>query len=182
MEKEQKLGIRVFYYYLYNRIIIGTILLIISFVVLSYKAEIISKILSGFNDKAEMVMNYVLLLLFVISGLVLLSRAIISWFEYSNCTYILGENAFSVKRGFFNKREVSIPYRQIQNVSIEHSFSNRAMGVCKLVILTAGNDNNDKDGEAEGVFDVISSDVAEKLKNDLLARSNVQNTVSIGNI
>ena len=48
------------------------------------------------------------------------------------------------------------------------------MGVSKLVILTAGNDNNDKEGESEGIFQVIDSNIAEKMRTDILERANIQ--------
>ncbi len=175
METAQKLGIKVFLYFLYKKIIIGIILLILSFVALYYKDVIGLKLFFILGGKAGSIINSSIILFFVISLIFLFGGIILSWLDYISCTFILGDNAFSIKRGILNKKEVSIPYRQIQNVSIEQNFSSRTMGVCKLVVLTAGNDNNDKDGEAEGVFDIIDSGVAVKLKNELLHRSNIQN-------
>jgi len=100
-----------------------------------------------------------------------------SWFKYISCDFTLGENAFSIRKGVLSKKEVSIPYRQIQNIDIEQSFNFKMMGVCKLVILTAGNDNNDKDGESEGVFDVIDFKVASSIKEMILQKTNIQPAV-----
>ncbi len=90
----------------------------------------------------------------------------------------MGENAFSIGRGIFNKTEVAIPYRQIQNLDIEEPFIYRTMGVVKLVILTSSDDNNDTKGEAEGVFPVIDKDIATKLRDTLLQKANIQVVVS----
>jgi len=49
------------------------------------------------------------------------------------------------------------------------------MGVCKLTILTAGNDNNDREGEAEGVFQVIDINIAKNLQNTILQKNKTAN-------
>jgi uncharacterized membrane protein YdbT with pleckstrin-like domain len=69
-----------------------------------------------------------------------------------------------------SKKEISIPYRQIQDINIEQTFYFKMMGVSKLVVLTAGSDDNDKEGEAEGIFEVIDSSVAEKIREELLQK------------
>lgn len=73
-----------------------------------------------------------------------------------------------------SKKEVSIPYRQIQNINIEQTFSHKMMRVSKLIILTAGSDNADKVGESEGVFEIIDSELALKIREELLKRTNTQ--------
>ena len=175
MQNEQKLGIKVFYYYLYKRVFLALILLIITGILFSVKDTLVTGMTSviSFNI-SDMIITYLNIGVLVLSLLVLAYGIISSWFDYISCTFILGDNAFVIRRGIFNKREVSIPYRQVQDVSLEQSFSYKMMGVSKLVVLTAGNDDVDKEGESEGVFNVIDSTVASEMREFLLQKTSVE--------
>lgn len=178
MENEQKLGIKVFYYYLYQKIVIGIILLIASFVVLSFKANITSIFNSVFSHNTSLsITNYIIITFFIVSFITIVSEILTSWISYIRIIFTLDENSITIKSGIFNKKEISIPYRQIQDVTITQKVSQRMMGVSSLVILTAGHDNNDKEGEAEGMFEVIDSEIAQKMRVTILERSNVTSRI-----
>lgn len=175
MNSSQKLGIKVFYYYLSKKTLGGILLLVVSFFVSSSKEFIISKMSYILPPQTSLsVTSYFVNGLFVASVLIIIFGILMSWLSYISFKFVLGENAISIKKGILNKKEVSIPYRQIQNIDIEQSFNLKMMGVSRLVILTAGNDNNDTAGEAEGIFEIIQSDVAEKIKEYILEKANLQ--------
>ena len=72
-----------------------------------------------------------------------------------------------------------MPYRQIQDVDIEEDITDRILGVCRLVILTAGHEDEPKsEGESEGVLPVIDKTLAEQLQTELLKRANIQKVIS----
>ncbi|NVN96945.1 PH domain-containing protein [Candidatus Nomurabacteria bacterium] len=153
----------------------GFLLLLVSFFVLSSKDTITLKLSTLISHSASLVaIKYFITGIFGISILLIIIGLIISWLSYISFEFTLGENAISVKRGILNKREISIPYRQIQNIDIEQSFNQKMMGISKMTILTAGNDYNDKKGESEGEFEVIQSDLAEKIKEYILEKANLQ--------
>ena len=175
MENKQRLGIKVFYYYLSQKVLAGFLLLLVSFFIYSSKSGLISKMIILFPlSMASSIFNYSVGILSIISILLMVIGATISWLDYVSCDFTLDDNAFIIRRGILNKKEISIPYRQIQDIDIEQTFNNKMMGVSKLVILTAGNDNNDKEGESEGIFQVIDSNIAEKMRTDILERANIQ--------
>jgi len=178
MNPSQKLGINVFYYYLSKKTPIGLAALVISIFISSIKVAMVLKLAFFVSlSTSAMIVNYFINGLFLISALLIIYGIIVSYINYTSCQYYLGENAFSITKGFFNKKEVSIPYKQIQNINIEQSFQFKMLGVCKLVILTAGNDNNNQNGEAEGVFDVIDFKVATNIKESILQKTNIQPVV-----
>jgi putative membrane protein len=110
--------------------------------------------------------------------LIFLFVFLVSWLIYENYMFSLGEDALKIKRGVFTREEIAIPYRQIQNVDIEQDLSYRMIGVSRLVILTAGHeDEKMADDETEGVLPAIDSTLAEQLQSQLLARANVQTVV-----
>lgn len=175
MQTGQKLGIRVFYYFLYKKVLFALILFVITALFFSVKSTIISGLSSILPSSLSMgIVSFLGIGLLIISIFVLIVGVIMSWLSYISCTFILGDNAFIIRRGILSKKEVSIPYRQVQDVTIEQSFSHRMMGVSKLIVLTAGNDDVDKEGESEGIFNIIDSTVAVKMREFLLQKISVQ--------
>ncbi len=95
----------------------------------------------------------------------------------------MAEDSFKIKRGVMSKTENAIPYRQIQNVDIERSFTFQMLGLSRLIILTAGHeDENDKEGdEAEGVIPAIDQALAVWLQTELLKRADIQKVTESNN-
>ncbi len=106
---------------------------------------------------------------------------IVAWIVYINYKFSMSENALLIERGVFHKEEVSIPYRQIQNVNIARLLPDRILGVGRLIILTAGEDDSggEKDAKSHGVLPVLERHLAETMRNELVRRSNIQNVVHV---
>ncbi len=99
----------------------------------------------------------------------------ISWLIYINYVFLLDEDALKIKRGIIAREDHAIPYRQIQDVDIEQDFSFRMLGVSRLIILTAGReDEKEASNESEGILPAIDSALAERLQAELLRRANVE--------
>jgi len=102
---------------------------------------------------------------------------LIGWFIYKNFKFSLGDDSLKIKKGVFNKEEVAIPYRQIQDVDIERDLSFQMMGLSRITILTAGQEDEKDavaDNQNEGILPAIDHDLAEWLQAELLKRANVQ--------
>ena len=120
---------------------------------------------------------YVVLAAWLILILVFAITFLATYLIYDNYLFMLDEDALRIRRGIISKEEIAIPYRQIQDVDIEQSIGDRMWGVARLVILTAGREderNPENGNESEGVFPALARDLAESLQNDLLKRTNVQ--------
>ncbi len=98
---------------------------------------------------------------------------IIARIEHRNYTFTLEEFDLKLKKGIFDIKEVSIPYRQIQNVDITKPLVYQFFGVSRLVLVTAGHSEKSNDG-TDIVFDPIDSDLAEEVRNMLQKRVGVQ--------
>ena len=114
--------------------------------------------------------------LFVLSFII---AFLVSWLIYINYKFSLGEDSLKIKRGILNKEEIAIPYRQIQDVDIERDLSFQLFGLSRIVILTAGHDDDKPDGddESEGILPALDKNLAEWLQSELLRRANVQKVV-----
>jgi uncharacterized membrane protein YdbT with pleckstrin-like domain len=118
---------------------------------------------------------WICLLLFII---VFLITFLVAWLIYTNYRFYLGENSLKIKRGILEKEEIAIPYRQIQDVDIERDLSFQMMGLSRLIILTAGHeDERPSSDESEGVLPAMDKALAEWLQTQLLQRANVQKVV-----
>ncbi len=121
---------------------------------------------------------YVLLaadLCLALTGFVLAFTLIMVWLTYRYYKYCLGEDSLKIKRGILNKEEVAIPYRQIQDVDIKRDLYFQMLGLSRIIILTAGQeDETPRDSESEGVLPALDKDLAEWFQAELLKRANVQ--------
>ena len=122
--------------------------------------------------------NYTVMAAWICLALFLAALAItflVAWLIYVNFKYCLGDDSLKIKRGILNKEEVAIPYRQIQDVDIKRDISFQMLGLSRIVILTAGHDD-DKPGsdESEGILPALDRDLAEWMQAELLKRANVQ--------
>jgi uncharacterized membrane protein YdbT with pleckstrin-like domain len=101
---------------------------------------------------------------------------IFSWLSHKTHTFTMTDHALEIQQGILSRQEMSIPYRQIQDVDVNQSFLYRMIGVCRLVILTAGHedmDDEDRD-HSEGLFVLMDRDLAFLLHDELMKRANVQ--------
>lgn len=94
------------------------------------------------------------------------------------------EDSLKIKRGIFSKTENAIPYRQIQNVDIERDLVFQMLGLSRLIILTAGHEDEPKgvpygSDESEGVIPAIDQKLAEYLQTELLKRADIEKTVQV---
>lgn len=116
---------------------------------------------------------------FILSFLAFLIALFSGWLAYSNYRFLLNENAFKIRRGIFQKEEVAIPYRQIQNVNIKRNLFDQIIGVSKLIILTAGYEDKEEKirAESEGVLPAIDKNLCQKIQEELLKRANIGQVV-----
>src|SRR5258708_2699313 len=115
--------------------------------------------------------------LFLLIGIV---TFFVAWLTYTNYRFALREDSLKITRGIFNKEEISIPYRQIQNVTIDRDLTFQMFGVSKVIISTAGEGDTAEGKEgSEGILPAIDKAFAETLQNELLKRANVQEVVSM---
>ena len=113
---------------------------------------------------------------FVALGIALL----IGWLVYINYRFMVGEDALRVKRGVLNKEEVAIPFRQIQDVTIERDLSYQMWGLSRIVILTAGHEEKSEvRDESEGILPAIDKALAEQLQETLLQKANVEKVTPV---
>jgi membrane protein YdbS with pleckstrin-like domain len=101
-------------------------------------------------------------------------------FAFKSQGFSISPDAFKIRRGIMTKQEIAIPYRQIQNVDIQRTFSQQMSGVSTLVIVTAGSDDSTTvQNESKGILETIDKDVALALQEELLRRADIQKVINL---
>jgi len=169
METEQRLGRKTFWIFVLSNSKAAFAFLLVTIVL------IVSRGYAGSNFTD--IFNYSIIVAAAVFAVSFLLDIGISWLVYINYTFSITENAFKVRKGIFNKKETAIPYRQIQSVDLRQDVVAQIIGVSKLVVLTAGHDDNNKTGEAEIDFPVIDTEFAKNIQTELLKRSQTEKIV-----
>jgi len=112
--------------------------------------------------------------LVTISTLSVIIGALWSWWLYKNTTFSLQEFDLKMRSGIIEKKETSLPYRQIQSVDIVRGPMHQILGLSKLVMLTAGHEEAGEKGLTEVVLEPIDKGFAEEVRNALQERIGVQ--------
>ena len=100
--------------------------------------------------------------------------------------YELREDGFRKESGIIWKRYVTIPYNRIQNVDIYRGLVARILGLSDLHIQTAGTAGFGQRGlfgasrAPEAQLPGLSREVAEKLRDELIKRSQQSRTTNQG--
>ena len=122
----------------------------------------------------NLALNWGLIGGFVFMVLSFLLALFVTSLDYLTFYFMLDEHGLCMKQGILNKQEISIPYRQIQDINIERPLLYQIFGVCRLNIITTGQDNDHDDDPTEANFPIVDKDLAYDLRGQLLEHSNIQ--------
>jgi putative membrane protein len=107
-------------------------------------------------------------LAFAIAGVLVVFGllAIVGWqyAYYRRFTYELTEDTLDVDAGVLSRRSREIPYGRIQNVEIERSVVQRALGLAEIRVETAGG------SDTEAQFQFVGAAEADRLQDELSER------------
>jgi uncharacterized membrane protein YdbT with pleckstrin-like domain len=109
-----------------------------------------------------------------VSWLSLIFGSLWAWVLYKNFTFRLEEYGIKMKSGVIQKREVMIPYRQIQSIDIVRSLPHQMLGLSKLIMLTAGHEDLPEKHLTEVVLEPIDSVLATNMRDALQHKIGVQ--------
>ena len=172
----QTFGKKVFWLFFLRISPISLVLLVLSIILLiiSFQPFLISTTLGNLQTDVL----WAALIAFTLFLITAATSFAYAWMIYINYVFSMADDSFKIKRGFLNKTENAIPYRQIQNVDIERSFTFQMLGLSRLIILTAGQeDKHSNDEESEGIIPAIDQKLAEWLQTELLKRANIQKVI-----
>jgi uncharacterized membrane protein YdbT with pleckstrin-like domain len=186
LDQERHLGHKAFVLILLTRGGPGLVLFVLGFILALIRPVIESGIVTGpvafgptgAADPAVVALyvGYGLSAIFIVSLVAMIVGLVIGYLEYINYTYIIEEFGIRTSRGILHRHEISILYRQIQDINIDRSLFYRFIGLARLVLLTAGQEEPDQRGLTEVILEPIDKAVAIELRVMLQRKVGVQIT------
>jgi uncharacterized membrane protein YdbT with pleckstrin-like domain len=122
----------------------------------------------------ETYIGYLVLILLGLALIGFVGGILLAWLFYHYYTFTLGDYDLRLKRGILHREEISIPYRQMQNVNIIRSLFYQIIGVSKLYIDSAGNEDPGEPDTSEIILRPIEKELAEEIRSLLQHRIGVQ--------
>jgi len=182
---EQRLGRHTWMLLLAKRTTISVVLLFLA-VIIGTSKDFIAQGLSGFSllipqstgipaaQAIASITSFIAVIILVLGVLMFLLGYFIARLEYYHYTFTLEEFGVKLKKGIFNIKEISIPYRQIQSVDVRQTLFYQMFHVSRLVLLTAGEEGQQASADSDTIFDPIDDDIAEEIRSILQRRVGVQ--------
>jgi membrane protein YdbS with pleckstrin-like domain len=96
-----------------------------------------------------------------------------TYLEYRYYTYLFTDEAFIMTYGYVVRNEIATLYHHIQNVNIERSIMDRAIGVSKIIILMTGSDRSAgrEGGRNQIILPAVGRRKAKQVQAELLRRA-----------
>ncbi len=121
--------------------------------------------INGRSLLTVLIFSYAIVAFVAIAIFVIIYRV----FAYLHLYYELGPEEFNLYKGILNKKRIHVPYRRIQTIDQHSSLSQRILGVCTILIDTAGGARN-----KAIVVPYMQKSRAEELRRELFARKQYQ--------
>ncbi len=121
-------------------------------------------------DYALLIDKWLFLGFSVILAFFIFTAVSFALYEYLSFDYELGDESLKIVKGFYQKKESYIPFKNIQSVNIEMSISERFWGLATVLVYTSGAGDQTNPELAEGYIEGLKYDDAVVLKDELLKR------------
>ena len=174
----QHVGIKTFFINLIKNGLPTIFIFIIWVVLLVIKTQGVGNVFSlntpDIIQISDFILNWAIFGSFVFVALLFALALLITSIDYFTFYFMIDNSGLCIKKGLVDKQEISIPYKQIQDIDIDRPFIYQMFGVCRLNILTAGQDSDHDNDPTEANFPIIDKDLAYNLRETLLGHSSTQ--------
>ena len=124
----------------------------------------------NFNILSQVLIPALFFLAIILGG----AGVLINYLRYICFKFTLEEFGLRLRKGVLRVEEISIPYRQMQNVDVTRPLFYRILGLSRLVVLSAGHEQAEEGDQTDTVFDPIDSEISEEIRTLLGRRIGVQ--------
>ncbi|MEI7513538.1 MAG: PH domain-containing protein [bacterium] len=111
------------------------------------------------------------LLIALFAWLIAIIRTLINHMTFY---FMLDEQGISIKQGLIHKNETTTPYRHIENVDMDQPLFYRMFGMCRLHIITGGeDDDNNHSHQTEIKFPFVEKTFADDVRKEIFSRTSL---------
>lgn len=108
---------------------------------------------------------------------VLILTFLLGCLRYYRYGIFLYEKSFKISQGLFSIKEVGIPYRRIQDITIHRSLIDQLFGISNIVITVLGLDEREaagSDNSEKVILPSLDKKVAADIQETILRRAQVE--------
>ena len=184
LNQEQHLGKKAYLLMASRKMTAGLVILLVAAVLLALSGTIISLLakLSAMGGASAAraaastspVVMGVVMFAFILALLALIVGLVLARLQYSRFTFTFEEFDLKLKRGILSVSEISIPYRQIQDINVEKSLLHQMTGTGRVIIDSAGHEEQDEHNETDIILDPVDKELAEEIRLMLQRKIGVQ--------
>ncbi|MEA2715189.1 MAG: Bacterial domain [Candidatus Parcubacteria bacterium] len=184
LQSEQHLGNRGFVVMILGRLLAALALFVVAFLIAMAHDAIVIGALRLFNldpveqqaaiESVSEYISFAIDSLFAVSVLLIFGVSVFTILEYYCFTFTLQEFSLRLRRGIIYRREVTIPYRQMQDINVQRTLLYRLLGTSRLVIDSAGHEEPGEENETEVILSPIDWQKAADIREFLQRRIAVQ--------
>lgn len=113
----------------------------------------------------------------VLAIVIAIFQAIVAYLEHMGTKFMISANALYIRSGILNRREISVPFRHINNIHQYQSITDRMLSVAKCTVEILEDEVSTNRGEYhEGDIIMHDVDVAllQPLREAILSHANTQ--------
>lgn len=140
----------------------------------SSSLDILYQLIPVVDPNVSVLGNIIIPVLFFLAIILGGIGVLVNYLRYVCFKFTLEEFGLRMRKGVLRVEEISIPYRQMQNVDVTRPLFYRILGLSRLVILSAGHEQIEEGDQTDTVFDPIDSEIAEEIRTLLGRRIGVQ--------
>lgn len=180
MNEKRRLGHNAYWLMMFEKISAGAFLLVIAIILQSLRGPLTQYMTKSFAGGVITSASVATTIATIVLGLIILAIVVILitiiivqlWYHFH--TFVFEEFDLHLTRGILNIIEVSIPYRQMQDINVERTILHRLTGTARVIIDSAGHDDAGEHSETDIVLDPIDRDLAEDIRLILQRKIGVQ--------
>ncbi len=167
LNQEQRLGRKAYLLMSARKVGTGLIILIIGLALLALAGTFKLVI-------PATIVNDAVIGVFLLAVIAIVMGLITARVEYDKYTFTFEEFGMKLRRGRMRIVEVTIPYRQMQDINIERGILHQMSSTSKVIISTASNEADEKKNETDIVLEPVAKDTAEEIRLMLMRKIGVQ--------
>lgn len=184
LNQEHRLGPKAFILLLIRRVAVGFTFFVLASVLSMARGVIMAGLLSTMQtagsatalspDAISVYIENGISALFLFSIILMLIGFFISWIQYRFYAFRFDEFDLHMRQGILSRKEVAIPYRQMQDINIFRSLIYQMLGVSRLIIDSAGHEEKDAKNQTDIILEPLDMREAEDIRDFLERRIGVQ--------
>jgi uncharacterized membrane protein YdbT with pleckstrin-like domain len=163
----EKLGAKTFVIFLFKRLPLLIVFLIILAAVIFAKAYLPE----NYSQYGILAVTIFTVIFFFIAAIILL----MAWLEFARYKIYLTQDSIKINRGIISEEQIGVPFRRIQDATIKRGIFYQLLGASALVLNVIGEEGGQSLAEeTKIILPALDKNLAIKLQDQILKEAEVE--------